>query len=68
MDEDEAQQVALRAAVDQVCKVREEQAREVGAYWWALREQGIPRILAALLVRDWHGWRSHSDYHDEEEG
>ena len=67
MDEQEAAEVRLRAAVDQACKIREEEAREVGTYWRALRRQRIPWPLAALLVRDWHGWRAHSGYHVEEE-
>ena len=67
MDEDEALQVALRAAVDQACKIREEQAREAGAYLRALRKQGIPRILAWLMVRDWHGHRCWADGVEVEE-
>ena len=67
MDEDEAAEIGLRAAVDQVCKVREEQAREVGTYWRALRSQRIPWILAVLLVRDRHGWSVHSEFHDDED-
>lgn len=57
MDEEEALHTALRAAVDQSCKVNEEQAREAGSYLRALRKQGIPRILAWLMLRDWHGYR-----------
>lgn len=48
---------SIRAAMDQLCEVRKEQAREVAAYYHALRGQGVPRLLAAALVRDWHGWK-----------
>lgn len=57
MDEHEAERVALRAAIDQACMMREEQAREAGAYLRALRAEGIPRVLAWLMVRDWNGYR-----------
>lgn len=67
MDDQEAAEVGLRAAVDQACKIRQEEAREVGTYWRALRRQGIPRILAVLLVRDWHGWKVHALHPFDEE-
>ena len=61
-DPEDESVTALRAIVDQVCKIREEQAREVGAYWHALRAEGVPWLLAVALVRDWHQWRCHADY------
>ena len=48
---------ALRAAMDQLCEARKEEAREVAAYWQALRAEGLPWWLAAKVVVDWHGWK-----------
>ncbi|WP_290633456.1 hypothetical protein [Aquisalimonas sp.] len=60
------EQTSLRAAIDQVCKVREEQAREVGAYYRGLRAEGVPRALAWALVRDWHGWRAQDEFREDD--
>lgn len=52
---------ALRARVDQACEANRELAREAAAYYHGLRSKGVPRILAGLLVRDWHAWRQAPD-------
>jgi len=66
MTPEEAQEVSLRAAIDQLCRVRQEEAREVGAYYAGLRAQGIPRLVAWVLLRDWHAHRSWAGYNDIE--
>lgn len=58
MDRYEADLTSVRAAVDQLCRLREETAREVAAYHRALRREGVPRRLAASMVRDWHNYRA----------
>jgi len=64
MTNDEAREVSLRAAIDQLCRIRGEEAREVGAYFAALRAQGVPRLLAWVLLRDWHAHRCWAAYND----
>jgi len=52
---DEASAVRTHV-LDQMESSLRDRAKLAGHYYRSLRSNGVPRILAAYMVKDWHWW------------